>query len=609
MTIRAKLLGTFLLIAICFAAIGYYGFTQTARVADSFQALESRRLPALAALLELTASARRASIKAMEYAMRGRAKDQAKADEALDDVARHVASYRGLSIQGQAGALDDLDRKVGDFSAIIQSYLKTSEGAPLEDILSDERQLHQSRRALVRAVDQVAENAAAALHYDLLLIKSEARRVGLKAIEFALRGVAADRLKAEKAMAELRAATRRYMVDSERVAQPGHSIDKLSNQYIATTERYLLRLASRSVSVQEVYELEARAHAARRELIHTLYPLIDAQYQSLDKATARMSGAINATGLTLILSILTLIGIAVAAGWFLARSIVNPIAALGHAAREIGAGRFDAGLRVEDRHDELGDLAQVFRQMSQELAEHREHLEDLVAQRTRALEASNRELEAFSYSIAHDLRTPLRAIAGFSQLVLMEAGDKLAASESDALQRVVAAAKHMAELIDDILLLGKVTRSQLRMAEVDLSALVRDHCEHLGSAHPERAVEWRIEDGVVASGDRSLLTTVLANLLDNAWKYSRHQPCPRIEFGTKQVDGQQVMFVRDNGVGFDMQYAQKIFVPFQRLHTPEQYDGTGVGLATVQRIIARHHGRIWAESEPNAGACFYFTLP
>jgi PAS domain S-box-containing protein len=238
----------------------------------------------------------------------------------------------------------------------------------------------------------------------------------------------------------------------------------------------------------------------------------------------------------------------------------------------------------------------------------RKHVHEALARAKETAETANRELEAFSYSVAHDLRAPLRGIDGFSQALLEDYADKLDAEGQDHLRRVRESAQHMAQLIDDLLALSRVTRSALRSEHVDLSGLARDAARRLSSAHPGRDVDLTIADGLVARGDDRLLTVVLDNLLGNAWKFTSKRPGARVEFGRGLEDGQPVYFVRDNGAGFDMAYASKLFGVFQRLHRVTEYEGTGIGLATVQRIVRRHGGRVWAEGEVDRGATFYFTL-
>ncbi|MDM9581671.1 MULTISPECIES: sensor histidine kinase [unclassified Nostoc] len=235
-------------------------------------------------------------------------------------------------------------------------------------------------------------------------------------------------------------------------------------------------------------------------------------------------------------------------------------------------------------------------------------LEQRVAERTAQLEATNKEMEAFSYSVSHDLRAPLRSIDGFSQALLEDYADKLDALGQNYLQRVRAATQRMAQLIDDLLNLSRLTRSEMRYEKVDLSALVEAIATELHKTQPERQVEFVIAPGLVANGDAHLLRIVLENLLGNAWKFTGKHQKARIEFGLLLQDNTDVYFVRDDGTGFDMAYVEKLFGAFQRLHAMTEFEGTGIGLATVQRIIHRHGGRVWAESAVEQGATFYFTL-
>jgi signal transduction histidine kinase len=236
-------------------------------------------------------------------------------------------------------------------------------------------------------------------------------------------------------------------------------------------------------------------------------------------------------------------------------------------------------------------------------------LEKRVAERTAQLESVNKELEAFSYSVSHDLRAPLRGIDGFSQVLLEEYQDKVDEQGKDYLRRVRSAAQRMEQLIDDMLNLSRLSRGEMNIQQVNLSEMTREIADDLRGTQPERRVEFIIQEGIEAQGDGRLLRAVLENLIGNAWKFTSRRPEARIEFGVQQQKEMTVYFVRDDGAGFDMKYAQKLFGAFQRLHATAEFPGTGVGLATVQRIIHRHGGDVWAEGEVEKGATFYFTIP
>lgn len=235
-------------------------------------------------------------------------------------------------------------------------------------------------------------------------------------------------------------------------------------------------------------------------------------------------------------------------------------------------------------------------------------LEQRVVERTSQLKAANQEMKSFAYSVSHDLRSPLRSIDGFSLALLEDYEDKLDEKGKDYLQRVRAATQRMAQLIDDILKLSRITRSELTFETVNLSDLVVLIADELRSENPERKAEFVIKKGVTTNGDPRLLKVALDNLLGNAWKFTRRHAEARIEFGVTDVDGKTAYFVRDDGAGFDMKYADKLFTTFQRLHTEQEFPGTGVGLALVQHIIHRHGGVVWAEGAVEQGATIYFTL-
>ncbi len=257
----------------------------------------------------------------------------------------------------------------------------------------------------------------------------------------------------------------------------------------------------------------------------------------------------------------------------------------------------------------LLELNESLAQSQAEVRRMNEALELQVQRRTAQFEAANKELEAFSYSVSHDLRAPLRAIDGFSQVLLEDYGERLDEDGRRYLQRVRLGTQRMGNLIEDLLKLSRLSRGELERRPLDLSGKAERILRDLAQRDPDRAVATAVAPGLTASGDARLVTIALENLLGNSWKYTARTPGARIEFGALAQDGQPAFFVRDNGAGFDMAYAGKLFSPFQRLHAAPEFEGSGIGLALVQRILNRHGGRIWAEAEPDLGATFYFTLP
>ena len=260
---------------------------------------------------------------------------------------------------------------------------------------------------------------------------------------------------------------------------------------------------------------------------------------------------------------------------------------------------------------ELAKKNELLRRQAKLLAESEQaalELAETRAELVRDLEHKNRELESFSYAVSHDLRAPHRRIDSFSRAVLESQGDRLDEAGQRFLSRVREASQHMSQLIDDVLHLSRVTRADLRDQEVDLSSIAALILTRLQESEPERKMDMKVRPGVLVTGDSQLLKIAMGNLLENAWKFTAKEPESRIEFGMMQAGGEATYFVRDNGAGFDMTYTDRLFGPFQRLHPQGEFPGNGIGLATVQRIIHRHGGRVWAEGLVGQGATFYFTM-
>ncbi len=263
--------------------------------------------------------------------------------------------------------------------------------------------------------------------------------------------------------------------------------------------------------------------------------------------------------------------------------------------------------KLEDKLEEIAQKNRALAAREQSLCEANARLEERVAQRTRELEAANEELEAFNYSVSHDLRAPLRRVEGFSQALREECEGQLSEQGQDHLRRIGKAVGYMGELIDGMLELSRLNHGELLREIVSLSAMADAVSAKLREAEPAREVSICIQSNIVMTGDRRLLGIILDNLLGNAWKFTAKTAQARIEFGVTERDGETVYFVADNGAGFDMAYAGKLFKAFQRLHFSQEFPGIGIGLASVARCIRRLGGRVWVESEPEKGATFYFT--
>lgn len=344
------------------------------------------------------------------------------------------------------------------------------------------------------------------------------------------------------------------------------------------------------------------AQLSRRLLVSQQESLVDA-FRLADYSTARISEA-QLRVVVVSLAGLFLIGLATAgAAWLIHRGVLAPIGRLEQATREIASGNWNYKLDIGG-DDEIGEMSRNFDAMTSALRSSFAQIE----RSNQELAALNKEIEAFSYSVSHDLRAPLRSMDGFSLALLEDYGDALDDQARDYLHRIRAASQRMGRLIDELLGLSRVTRTELAVRQVDLSAMAREIAASLAQQQPDRAVRWQIDDDMWVQADKSLAQIALQNLLENAWKFTGKTEEPLIRVGRARHDVESACFVADNGIGFDMKYADRLFGAFQRLHHETDFAGTGIGLAIVQRIVRRHEGRIWAESQPGRGATFYFTF-
>jgi light-regulated signal transduction histidine kinase (bacteriophytochrome) len=298
------------------------------------------------------------------------------------------------------------------------------------------------------------------------------------------------------------------------------------------------------------------------------------------------------------------------------KSIAQPIIQLAETAQTVSRNRnYSVRVTRTGERNELAVLIDSFNEMLKEIQQRddalqkaHDELEQRVSERTRELESSNRELEAFSYSVSHDLRAPLDTMNGFSYVLWKNEANRLGEKSKEALQGIRAGAKRMSELIDDLLNLSRVTTTTMQREKIDLSEFARSIVEELHREAPHRKVEFVAPAKTEVYADSRLLRIVMDNLLRNAWKYTCYHDHARIEFGEASRSGQAVFFVKDDGSGFDPRSANRLFQPFQRLHSAAEFPGSGVGLATVRRIIQKHGGEVWAEGAVEKGATFYFTL-
>jgi signal transduction histidine kinase len=342
--------------------------------------------------------------------------------------------------------------------------------------------------------------------------------------------------------------------------------------------------------------LSSRLLILQQESLADAFHLNDAANVRITEAQRRVVLVI-AAGLGLIAAAMC------GAAWLIRRNVLTPIARLQQATREVAAGNWTFQV-VIGSNDEIGEMSRNFNAMTHALRDSFSEIE----RKNEELAALNKEIEAFSYSVSHDLRSPLRSMDGFSLALLEDYGDRLDDEAKDYLNRIRASSQRMGRLIDELLGLSRVTRTELAVRPVDLSAIARDIADQLRRQQPERQVQWVIDEGVVVQADRSLMQIAMQNLLENAWKFTGKTDNAVIRVGAVEHDGAMDCFVADNGVGFDMTYADRLFGAFQRLHHESEFSGTGIGLAIVQRIMRRHEGRIWVHASPGHGATFFFRL-
>lgn len=406
---------------------------------------------------------------------------------------------------------------------------------------------------------------------------------------------------------------------------------RLMEEVRRTREVYVASFTDVTALLAEGREAEAR-RLMTRETLRTLneavaaHEALNRHYGAVLERSAEAAGRVYQSGLILLaaFAIAAWLAASLSAAWII-RRVTRPLGGEPEEAtaiaRRIASGDLTGEIRVKPGDNEsllaamksmqqsMHGLLVILNADAEEIEALNRSLEERVKQRTAELEAANRELESFGHAMAHDLQTPLRAQEGFSRVLMEEHTGRLDADALDCVRRINAASQRMSRLLDDLLDLMSVGRADLDLVPVDLSALAHEAVEELRAADPQRRIEAVLPAGIVVRADPVMMQVVMRNLIGNAWKFTRQREDARIEFGARRQDGQPVYFVRDNGVGFDLAYAGKLFNPFQRLVTLHQYEGSGIGLATVKRIIERHGGRIWAEAEPGKGASFNFTLP
>jgi signal transduction histidine kinase len=401
------------------------------------------------------------------------------------------------------------------------------------------------------------------------------------------------------------------VVATESDRQTVAELTRLVEEDVLLKDRLIARARNdTSAEAASMREILASASGATEAIRAALDRLREHQDAMVTESQAELNRLRRRLSPVILLTLFGGLFAALIGGWLFATGIAARVSALERNAERLARGE---RLVYEQSRglDELGSLDRTLRRASLRLRTRERELRAVNAQLERTVHEQlllNRELEAFSYSVSHDLRAPLRSIDGFAQALREDWGDRLDESAQDHLSRVRNAAQRMGRLIDDLLKLSRLTRSQIQRAEVDLSAIAREVCTELSDRNPTRNVDWQIADDLRAWCDPSLARIILENLLGNAWKFTSKTTDARIEFTVMPGTHPTVFVVRDNGAGFDMRYVEKLFAPFQRLHGEREFPGTGIGLATVQRIVHKHGGEVRTQAEVGHGAAFYFTL-
>ena len=618
MRIRAKLISVYLGIALLFSLIGLYGVYYTSHVGELFEGVESDSVPSLTSLLDIIAATRQASIKAMEYSRRGRSVDREKALEALKKINEGMTSYKSTMLDQLPAQEQNLDAKISRFTQMIQSYLSLDSRSGMQDLIIDVDRLHEFRSYLIRTINEAIQNEPKELELILQNIKSEARKVSIKAVEFALHGVLKDMTKANQALSNLKEKINLYKKHSNVNVEFRQSVADKGDAYIRVSQKYLQDISAGEISVKDLHDKEMQVHEVRRDLIHSLYPLISYEKREFQEAAYETHSSITNAANILIISMVVVVLVSLASGFLVGRSITKPIEKLNEAAHQIANGNLNQEISIQSK-DEVGKLARTFDHMRVNLKITYDYMEQLVEVRTTDLKAARDEAERanrikseFLSNMSHELRTPLNSIIGFSQLIEFETKEE---ETKQGVHEILESGNHLLGLINEILDLSKIESGKVMLSiqSYSLKKLLKNCLFTIKPVAAKASIEIvnnaDVSSDVNIKVDEMRFKQVLLNLLSNAIKYNSDNGKVIVECFSNEDDSIRLS-IADTGSGLTLDQQSHLFKSFERVGADQSnIEGTGLGLVISKRLIESMGGSIGVESEAGKGSRFWIQIP